>query len=78
MARPGLTDGKDPPSYCAVRTTRNKDVRYARGEEELYDLQTDPFELQSRHADPAMASALDGLRADTVAMCSPPPPGYTF
>jgi N-acetylglucosamine-6-sulfatase len=73
-----LTDGKNPPSYCAVRTTRYKYVRYATGEEELYDLQTDPFELQSRHADPAMASVLEELRADTVAMCSPPPPGYTF
>jgi N-acetylglucosamine-6-sulfatase len=73
-----LTDGKNPPSYCAVRTTRYKYVRYATGEEELYDLQTDPFELQSRHADPAMASVLEELRADTVAMCSPPPPGYAF
>jgi hypothetical protein len=53
-------------------------VRYSTGEEELYDLQTDPFELQSRHADPAMASVLAELRADTVAMCAPPLPGYSF
>ena len=70
-----LTDGKNPPSYCAVRTTRYKYVRYSTGEEELYDLQSDPFELQSRHADASMASVLTELRADTVTMCSPPPPG---
>jgi len=48
------------------------------GEEELYDLRNDPFELQSRHGDPALAPVLGELRADTIAMCSPPPPGYTF
>ena len=73
-----LTDGKNPPSYCAVRTTRYKYVRYSTGEEELYDLASDPFELQSRHADPALASVRTELRADAVAMCAPTPPGYSF
>jgi N-acetylglucosamine-6-sulfatase len=49
--------------YSAVRT--NRYVYAETGlEQELYDLRTDPFELQSRHTDPSMAgveSALDGL-----------------
>ena len=45
-----LVDPTDPPSYCGVRTTRYKYVRYATGEEELYDLSVDPWELRSRHA----------------------------
>ncbi|CAN5652148.1 hypothetical protein BH18ACT17_BH18ACT17_14740 [soil metagenome] len=61
-----------------MRTTRYKYVRYSTGEEELYDLRNDPFELQSRHGDPALAPVLGELRADTIAMCSPPPPGYPF
>jgi arylsulfatase A-like enzyme len=68
----------DPPTYCAIRTTTHKYIRYSTGEEELYDLVADPFELQSRHADPAFAPIKAQLRAETQAFCSPPPPGYSF
>ena len=51
---------EDPPNrYRAVRTDRYVYVLYGTGEEELYDLERDPFELQSRHNDPAYA----GIRA---------------
>ncbi len=43
-------------SYVGVRTDRYMYARYASGEEELYDLQEDPFELQSLHDDPASVS----------------------
>ncbi|MGZ8631066.1 MAG: sulfatase family protein [Actinomycetota bacterium] len=68
----------DPPTYCAIRTTTHKYIRYSTGEEELYDLVADPFELQSRHADPASAALKAQLRAQLQALCSPPPPGYSF
>jgi N-acetylglucosamine-6-sulfatase len=68
--------GEDDPEgsdvrYSAVRTNR---YVYAEtgAEQELYDLTTDPFELQSRHNDPAMAgveAALDALLAKLTA-CS--------
>ena len=68
----------DPPTYCAVRTTTHKYIRYSTGEEELYDLVADPFELQSKHADPAFAALKAQLRAQAQSLCSPPPPGYSF
>jgi N-acetylglucosamine-6-sulfatase len=60
-------DPETPPTnYQAVRTDRYLYARYGTGEQELYDLQTDPFELQSRHADPAygaVRASLDRLLA---------------
>ena len=39
-------EGTNPvPTYCAVRTDRYLFSRYATGEQELYDLRADPFEL---------------------------------
>lgn len=37
------------PNYYAVRTTRHLYVEYESGARELYDLTSDPYELQSRH-----------------------------
>jgi arylsulfatase A-like enzyme len=63
-----LEDPETPPTdYQAVRTDRYLYARYGTGEQELYDLQTDPFELQSRHNDPAygpVRAALDRLLAE--------------
>ncbi len=62
-------DTADPESvdtrYSAVRTNR---YVYAEtgAEQELYDLRSDPFELQSRHSDPSLAAVkadLDALLA---------------
>lgn len=50
--------------YRAVRTDRYKLIHWVRypGDEELYDLQEDPFETRNLIDDPAMASVLAGLR----------------
>lgn len=50
----------DGPTYwwTGLRTTRYKYVEWGTGEVELYDLARDPYELQSRHADPAYARIL--------------------
>lgn len=66
-----------PPTYCAVRTERYKYVRWVTGEEELYDLLADPYELRSLHRDAAYAALKAKLHADVERLCSPPPPGYT-
>jgi N-acetylglucosamine-6-sulfatase len=62
--------------FVAVRTTRYVYAEYADGERELYDLAKDPFELQSRHADPAyaairarLARRLAALRSCAGARC---------
>ena len=67
-----------PPSYCAVRSHEHLYVRYATGEEELYDQAVDPFQLQSVHDDPAYADVKRGLVDELMQLCSPPPPGYSF
>jgi N-acetylglucosamine-6-sulfatase len=50
-----------PTNYQAVRTDRYLYARYGTGEEELYDLFSDPFELQSRHTDPAYTTVKGAL-----------------
>jgi arylsulfatase A-like enzyme len=50
-------DPENPPTrYRAVRTDRYVYAEHGTGEQELYDLELDPFELQSRHADPALGA----------------------
>jgi arylsulfatase A-like enzyme len=73
-----LVDTGRPPSYCAVRSRRYKYIRYANGEQELYDLRKDPWEMSSRHRSKAHASIEARLRRRAKAICSPPPPGYRF
>ena len=41
--------------FDALRTYRYVYAKYSTGESELYDLDRDPDQLQSRHADPAYA-----------------------
>ncbi|CAA9452737.1 MAG: Choline-sulfatase [uncultured Rubrobacteraceae bacterium] len=57
------------PNYRAVRTETHKYVEYENGERELYDLQADPYELESLHesADPAL---LEDLKAKLEALKS--------
>ena len=66
--------GEDP--YAAIRTARYLYVEYQSGAKELYDLDRDPYELESRHADPAygdvrrdLAERLAHLRSCRGAAC---------
>jgi arylsulfatase A-like enzyme len=47
----------EEPTFEAIRTQRYMYAEYRTGERELYDLKKDPFELQSRHDDPASPGA---------------------
>jgi arylsulfatase A-like enzyme len=85
--RPGIERGRgllvegprisaNHPPFKAVRTQRYMYAEYATGERELYDLNRDPFELESRHEDPAyagvrnkLAGRLDALRTCAGASC---------
>jgi arylsulfatase A-like enzyme len=66
------------PTYCAIRSTQALYVRYGTGEEELYLLGTDPYELTNLAADPAYAGTVAAMRERATALCQPPPPGYSF
>jgi arylsulfatase A-like enzyme len=69
--------GTNPiPTYCAVRSTRWTYVRYTDGEEELYDLASDPAQLRNLTTDPRTSAALERMRERLEALCEPPPPGY--
>jgi arylsulfatase A-like enzyme len=48
--------------FNGVRTDNYMYARYENGEEELYDLQNDPFQMQSRHLDPAYAAVKTQLK----------------
>jgi arylsulfatase A-like enzyme len=70
-------EGTNPiPTYCAVRSERWMYVRYTTGEEELYDLRADPYELRNLAADPTRRQVLEDRRARLHELCSPVPPGY--
>jgi N-acetylglucosamine-6-sulfatase len=55
-----LSRNRSRPSYEAVRTARWMWIEYRNGSRELYDMQADPLQLQSRHKAPGLAK----VRAD--------------
>ncbi len=61
----------ETPTYTAIHTPRYKYVEYTNGDRELYDLARDPFELQSLHADPRLATTRAELarRLTTLRSC---------
>lgn len=59
--------------YCGIRTERWKYVQYRSGEEELYDLVRDPYELDSLHRRTGVV--VDFRRRIRRSACRPP--GFT-
>jgi arylsulfatase A-like enzyme len=55
-----------PPAYSALRTGDDLYVEYADGDEELYDLLEDPYQLHSIHesADPALLASYSARLAE--------------
>jgi len=53
--------------FDAIRTRRWIYAEYRNGDRELYDLVNDPYELQSKHADPRHAAIRKALDGDLVA-----------
>jgi arylsulfatase A-like enzyme len=66
------------PAYCAVRTTSELYAAYTTGEQEYYDLSTDPGELTNRVSDPTVAARVAVLRTRAQQLCSPVPPSFTW
>jgi arylsulfatase A-like enzyme len=64
---PGSAQGRglliEQPSFTAIRTRRYMYAEHGTGEQELYDLKKDPFQLRSRHNDPAYATVRIRLAA---------------
>jgi N-acetylglucosamine-6-sulfatase len=66
------------PTYCGVRGSPWVYVQYATGEEELYDLASDPFELQNVAGDPVDLDELIQMRQRDHQLCNPVPPGFVW
>lgn len=62
------------PWYAAIRVGRFSYVEHSTGERELYDLQIDPYQLQSRHTDPVYATVRHTLasRLHQLQTCAGP------
>ena len=71
-------DGGGVPPYCGLRTPRYTYARYADGFEELYDLETDPYELENVARSATYADIVAQLDAEVRARCAPAPPGFAF
>ena len=64
------------PPYCAVRTA-DKFIYinyFSEGEEELYDLKADPYQLENQIFNPSYAAKARALRQRTLDLCRPLPP----
>jgi N-acetylglucosamine-6-sulfatase len=64
------------PTYCGARTGSFMFVRYATGEEELYDLAQDPYQL--RNVASSRRTKARELRNLTKSLCQPVPPGFSW
>jgi arylsulfatase A-like enzyme len=66
-------------SFCGLRTDDGFTYAlFGSGEEEMYDLALDPDQLESVGSDPSYAEKRRELRAETIALCDPPPPGMSL
>jgi arylsulfatase A-like enzyme len=70
--------GTHVPAYCGVRSGGYMYAQYSDGFEELYDLKLDPYELANGASDVSYSSTMTTLRSDRHALCSPPPPDWTW
>jgi N-acetylglucosamine-6-sulfatase len=66
------------PTYCGVHSERYVYVDYVTGEEELYDLARDPFELQNEARSAEYVDVLLAMRNRLKQLCRPRPPGFRF
>ena len=62
------------PSFCAVHTGRYEFVAYPTKETELYDLQSDPYQLTNVVSDRRYARLIRHFEKRLRELCNPPPP----
>jgi N-acetylglucosamine-6-sulfatase len=63
------------PAWCMLQTRRFTFTHYATGEEELYNLKKDPYQLRNTIDGRATRSRVRSMRAEDRALCRPLPPG---
>jgi N-acetylglucosamine-6-sulfatase len=65
-------DTRGVPSYCGFRSARWKYVQYSTGEEELYDLARDPYELRNLRQPSALPRRMSYRARLLASPCRPP------
>ena len=65
----------DVPTFCGLRSPDYLYVRYATGEREIYDLRTDPYEMDNLAGTAQGDAAEPALAARLAQLCRPVPPG---
>ena len=73
----GSHGGLREPAFCQVHSDRYSYIQYADGEEELYDLETDPYQLRNVAGVPGYRSIRDSYHSREEQLCVPRPPGWT-
>ena len=76
-----LNDGgvkRATPTYCGIRSEDFAYVYYSTGEEELYDLGADPFELHNKALSASYQATMDAMHARVTQLCNPVPPDPGF
>jgi arylsulfatase A-like enzyme len=66
------------PTFCALHTDRHVLIRYATGEEELYDLVRDPHQIANQDGNTTFALLQRDLRTRLRRRCDPAPPGLSL
>jgi N-acetylglucosamine-6-sulfatase len=64
------------PTFCGIRSTRYMYAYYQGGQQELYDLRRDPYELTNIASRPAEAPLVRRMQILVDRECNPPPPDY--
>ena len=70
--------GELVPTYCQIRSDDYSYVRYTTGEEELYDMRRDRFQLENAAGSAGSTAILESMRERVQKRCDPPPPGFSF
>jgi arylsulfatase A-like enzyme len=66
------------PTYCGVHSERYVYVDYVNGDEELYDLDRDPYEMRNVVRSAGYAEVRQDMRRRLKELCDPRPPGFRF
>ena len=72
----GEAEDRKTPAFCGMRTEGHSYVVYETGEEELYDLGSDPHQLESRAHEASFRRVRENLRGLVREACFPLPPGF--
>ncbi len=72
----GEVRGDGIPTYCGLRTERWSYVLYETNEEELYDLEADPYQLENAARSRPLRALKRTLRSSLRRTCFPTPPGF--